>query len=51
MVCFRSSKNWIRLVFPDEFVPNNPVICPIEMSADFHDLKLLSFKREYMRQE
>ena len=46
-----SKQNWIRLDFPDEFVPNRPVICPNEISADFQDLKFSSFKRENMCQK
>ena len=39
MVCLSIRSNWVRLDFPDELVPNSPIIRPNESSAVFQDLK------------
>src|SRR5579872_6111468 len=41
LVCFNNNKNCMRLVFPDELVPNTPVILPQGMSARVQDLKFV----------
>ena len=45
LVCLRRSKNWTRLDFPDEFVPNSPVIWPKSICASRQILKFLSSRR------